>query len=242
MTTKSRVVYTSIMGSIDKLNEVVQPNADVDYLCFTDNQTLRSKTWRIILCRDYFNSPRLTAKVFKLFPHLFFPDALESLWVDGNFEINGNITIFLDEEVSQDKIKFFHHPVRSCLYSEARACRLMKLDNPKTIRNQISKYKKEGVPKNIGLIHGAVIYRRHNEPVTDNLMEAWWKEITDFSIRDQLSFNYLIWKHKVKLSYFDGDLNSCSYFRWKARAPNKKNTFRDAYIKLVLKVLSILKL
>ena len=92
MTTKPRVVYTSIMGSIDELNEVVQPNDNVDYLCFTDNQNLRSKTWKIILCRDYFNSPRLTAKVFKLFPHSLFPDALESLWVDGNFEINGNIT------------------------------------------------------------------------------------------------------------------------------------------------------
>jgi len=32
-------------------------------------------------------------------------------------------------------------------------------------------------------------------------MEKWWKEIENYSYRDQLSFNYIKWKNKINVKF-----------------------------------------
>ena len=32
-------------------------------------------------------------------------------------------------------------------------------------------------------------------------MEKWWNQIKNFSKRDQLSFNYVVWKTGIKIKY-----------------------------------------
>ena len=44
-------------------------------------------------------------------------------------------------------------------------------------------------------------------------MENWWTEIKYNSKRDQLSFNYVAWKHKVKFNYIEGDSRDNQYFK-----------------------------
>jgi hypothetical protein len=43
-------------------------------------------------------------------------------------------------------------------------------------------------------------------------MEDWWREINAHSFRDQLSFNFIAWKRKLKLSYIEADRLS-RYFK-----------------------------
>ena len=57
-----------------------------------------------------------------------------------------------------------------------------------------------------------VILRRHNEEDCIKLMESWWTEIQYNSKRDQLSFNYVAWKNKVKFNYIEGDSRNNEYF------------------------------
>jgi hypothetical protein len=43
-------------------------------------------------------------------------------------------------------------------------------------------------------------------------MEDWWTEIKYNSKRDQLSFNYIVWKNKFNFVYLQGDSRNNEYF------------------------------
>ncbi|SVB72361.1 uncharacterized protein METZ01_LOCUS225215 [marine metagenome] len=209
-----RVVYTAIFGNIDVLKEVDNKDLSVSYRCFTDNRNLKSNTWKITYCEDLFAYPRLTAKVFKLFPNLIFPNSEESLWVDATFSITGNLTEFFDEYIKDKPIIFFRHPLRDCVYKEAKICALLGKDEDAIIKTQINDYKALGMPKKNGLVHGGIIFRKHHRQEISKLMEDWWVQINKYSIRDQLSLNFVAWMNGIELHYFTKRILDNNFFEW----------------------------
>ena len=63
------------------------------------------------------------------------------------------------------------------------------------------RYKKENFPDNRGLIESCFLIRKHNDKQCINIMEKWYEEVKNYSHRDQLSFNYIIWKNDIKMKY-----------------------------------------
>ena len=63
------------------------------------------------------------------------------------------------------------------------------------MQKQIDLYKKEGFPKHFGLNETNVIIRRKNESVR-KVMDLWEDFLRKYSHRDQMSFNYVLWKLK----------------------------------------------
>ena len=51
------------------------------------------------------------------------------------------------------------------------------------------------------MVESNIIIRKHNERECIELMEEWWKEIKTNSHRDQLSFNYVLWKTGKRIKY-----------------------------------------
>ena len=85
-------------------------------------------------------------------------------------------------------------------------------DNPILIKNQMEKYIKEQYPPNNSLAVTMQLLRRHNEKDCIKAMEQWWEEIKYGSKRDQLSFNYSLWKTNMSFNYFKGDSRNNKYF------------------------------
>jgi len=85
-------------------------------------------------------------------------------------------------------------------------------DDPNVMNKQIQNYAYSGYPKDNGLITAMVILRRHNEKDCIQTMEDWWTEIKYNSRRDQLSFNYVAWKNKLKFNYINGDSRDNEFF------------------------------
>ena len=56
------------------------------------------------------------------------------------------------------------------------------------------------------------VLRRHNEQDVVDSMEDQWVELKYNSKREQLSFNYIAWKNKLKFSYIQGDSRDNKYF------------------------------
>ena len=56
----------------------------------------------------------------------------------------------------------------------------------------------ENFPDNNGLSENCLIVRKHNELSCINFMNDWFDEIKYNSHRDQLSFNYILWKYENK--------------------------------------------
>ena len=49
-----------------------------------------------------------------------------------------------------------------------------------------------------------VMFRKHHTTLTKEVNKMWWNCIDKFSRRDQLSFNYVLWKLGISCNYFFG--------------------------------------
>ena len=103
------------------------------------------------------------------------------------------------------------HCLRTCVYDEANVCIKAKKGNKKGIKEQISKYKKDGFPGNYGLLEATVIISEINNPNASTIFNDWWQEyINTGSFRDQLSLPYTLWKKNIQIDAI-GTLGNCVY-------------------------------
>ncbi len=202
------VVYTAITNGYDRLRPLkAQCLSPARPIAFLDEATRAAATstgsWEIRDIDRHAQDPNRQAKLYKVLPELFFPDAEYSLWVDGNvsliypFDIHRLISLFLAEA----DICVARHHARACLYQEAAVCKVRRLDSARVIDRQVARYRQEGFPAWHGLNHAAVILRRHSAAVK-NFNRQWWQEICQGSRRDQLSFNYVLWKVGLPIAEF----------------------------------------
>ena len=216
------IVYTSIYGGKDNLIE--QPKIPgVEYVCFTDDRGLSSKSWNIIYDPPKFASARMNAKRHKILTHKYVTQGDESLWIDGNIVIISDPRGMVDgldcDLAFFDHNSEFVHDRRDCIYDEAIACKMLGKDDPKVMFDQVMRYAGESYPRNNGLIVGSTIYRKHKSSKVIKLMEAWWQEILSGSSRDQLSFNYVAWKLGMPYDTIPGD---CRNNKWLIMVGHKK--------------------
>ena len=151
---------------------------------------------------------RRNAKPYKLAPHLFIPDHYKFIiWHDVSHEL-----IFDPESLVKDYLSggqdfsLFQHTQRKCLYQEAIELKKLRYDTDENIDRQISYYRSEGMPENNGLYELSAFVRANN-PKTKAMGLAWMEQISRFSSRDQLSFNFLLWKFKAFFSILPGHCN-----------------------------------
>ena len=76
----------------------------------------------------------------------------------------------------------------------------------------MQRYAEAGYPPDNGLVVQMEVLRRHNEQDIVDSMEDQWVELKYNSKREQLSFNYIAWKNKLKFSYIQGDSRDNKYF------------------------------
>lgn len=231
---QKNIIYTAVFGNFDQLSEIHNPSQDIDYICFTDNKLLVSSTWKIIVCTLDNTDPRKCAKIFKIFPHEFFPNSELTLWVDGNYVIKKNHYHFFKENDQITDIKFFRHSQRNCIYDEGDFIVQNKSEfDPVIIKKQLSCYQDLGFPGKHGLINGAIILRNSKNKTVKKLMSDWWDEIENHSIRDQLSFNYVCWKNNHHLKYFNEEISNFQFFQYLPHG-SKMNFFSLFNVKILL--------
>ncbi|SDZ23705.1 glycosyltransferase domain-containing protein [Thermoactinomyces sp. DSM 45892] len=199
------VVYTAIMGNYETIKEIHIREPNIDYVLFTDNPNVNSATWKIIKTNRLFMDSTRFARRYKILPHRFLRQYQYSIWIDGNMVIKKPIYPLI-EFLSSHPLIVFNHPNRNCIYKEQAACEALKKDTPQIMRKQIEKYKEIKYPINNGLIASGVILRQHNHPMIINLMEDWWNEVVNYSKRDQLSFNYIVWKNLMNYKQFEWNI------------------------------------
>lgn len=190
------VVYTAIFGGVDDLKipaeHVREP--DVDYVCFTDNKDLRSDFWDIRYGSCENEDPRMNAKQYKILPHFYLPHHELSIWIDGSAEIINPLGPFVVQNLSYSPIAMCHHPKLDCVYEEAAYYFMGWRSQRYRVMEQVESYEKEGLIPHFGLLMGGMIIRRHMEEVCIDVMDNWWREIRTWTIQDQVSLGYLLWR------------------------------------------------
>lgn len=210
VTPNSSVIYTAISKGYDKLKE--QPKIEgAEFVAFLEEDA-QSKTWKYQPLHREFKDTNRNAKIHKILPHIYFPNKEYSLWIDGSVDIEFGFPIenLIRAYLWNADLAIFRHPYRNCIYNEANICIQRRLDSPDIIRKQIARYSKEKYPQNIGLVEATVMLRRHT-PEMKAFCEAWWEEIQNGSKRDQISFNYVARKMRLKYNHFPADLRTTNY-------------------------------
>jgi len=214
-----KAIYTCITGGYDVLKDPKVITKGWDYVCFTDDTTMKSDVWNILPLPEESKGLSKVKKqrYVKINAHKVLPEYELSIWVDGNIDILGNLDKFVDSVLTDDiSVYVPQHPQRKCIYSEAKIVMSMKKDTPENVEPQMKKYKEEGFPKDFGLLQSNILVRKHNEKDCVKLMEAWFEELKENSHRDQLSFNYVLWKNSdIHITYLDRRIYDSEWFKWR---------------------------
>jgi hypothetical protein len=193
-------VFTSITGGYESLKED-QNWEGADWYAFLGDPVEPSH-WQVLPSKDVFKNQRRNARWHKLNSHILFPNYEYTIWIDGSITLKEKPQYFIDNFLKRADIASFRHPDRDCIYEEAEKCKELLLDDLKTIDNQMKIYQDEGYGKHQGLSETKMVIRKNNERVKQ-FNTLWLAEVVNFSFRDQLSFNYCLWKTKINFNYIE---------------------------------------
>lgn len=204
------IIYTVITGGKDTLSEDINIKG-AKAVCFTDDPNLKSEKWEIRLIPSLYKDVRRDSRTVKLLPHIFFPEAEYSLYLDGNIICKVPIQRIIHEWLQDDDIAVFRHHTRDCLFQEAKECIRLGLDDTETIEKHVERY--EGFPEHKGLYQCGVILRRHT-PRIKRLNEAWHAQYMTGCKRDQVSFPYVLEKEGVSINGIDSYAYLHDYYEY----------------------------
>lgn len=207
------ICYTAIFGDIsDQLHVPIHLPTDcrVRFVCFSDQQK-PTGPWEILPAVASFATPRRTARWHKIQAHKALPSHSLSIWVDGCLTVRRDPVAIIDNSLGDKDIAVFKHPRRSCIYREHDACRRLRKDDFDVMRQQMEYYQFIGYPMNNGLSETSCIIRRNNG-TTSAFNEEWWQIVAQYSHRDQLSFDFVLWRQQLSCGVVAGCRDRSPYF------------------------------
>jgi len=197
------VVYTALFGAYDELVDPIGKFENCDFICFTDQKSLKSDVWDIKIVTDFNLTNAMMNRKFKLLPHEYLNHYEFSLYIDANILVKGNPNMLVEKYLRFESFAVPMHLSRCCVFEEARECLVLNRASFTKIMSQMRKYRKFGMPTGFGLSENGIMLRRHNDPVLINLMLSWWHEINIETQRDQLSLPFVLWRNGKEFNFMD---------------------------------------
>lgn len=199
------VVYTSIFGDYDPLIDPLYKSENCEYYAITDQDIPINSVWKkydtssidgFEKMDDYHKS-----KFCKMHPHILFPGYDFSIWVDGNVQIVADLYPLVDRINDKHCIAAFQNPFHDCIYTETRYNICQNNVSIDGLLNQVEGYRQEGFPMHFGMRELTIIVREHNNKHCIDIMNDWWEQVNLFTMRDQISLPYVIWKNNLAIDY-----------------------------------------
>jgi O-antigen biosynthesis protein len=223
---KRTVVYTAITGRWDDLRAPLTADSEIDYIVFADEHLPEAPApWLRLPIRPPYKNDRVAARFYKLKPHVHLPEYEISLWVDGAFQLRQATQELLDL-LGDAPVAAFRHPERNCAYAECEAVVKLGLETKSNVDNAVRKLSRDGFPAGLGLYETGLLFRRHRDPHVIAAMEEWWNLVSDGCSRDQVSFNFCLWKHKVTCFTLPGMSRRNRLAYWMGHRPKNEADFR----------------
>jgi hypothetical protein len=225
---KETAIYTAIFNSYDTLKEPEAITSNCDFICFTNDTSLKSKNWQIIVLEDKTYSASLNNRRLKLLgPYFELKDYKNSLYVDGTILIKSDLASFL-ADYSQFGMVNFKHPRRSCIYQEFASCIAEKKGDPNKVILQCHDYSMENMPFEFGLSDNKIIFRNHNNMQVKKIMFEWWDNVIKYSGRDQTCLPYVLFKNGMTYTFFRENLLNNDFFEvWPHKNEYKRRIWRN---------------
>lgn len=195
-------VYMCVVGRYDSPNPPLLQYRNYRFVLFTDKTDIEVAGWEVreIPIKLKNNDATYINRYIKFHPWEFF-DTDYTFYIDGNVKLLTGISSFIRNCLGPSGIAMFDHPERDCLYREAESCLFLGKGNSDRIKEQVARYRVQGMPPNYGLKEATVILIDHTNPEAKRILIEWWEEyLRSESRRDQLAFPYVIWKNGKQMS------------------------------------------
>lgn len=207
-------VYTALTGDYDYVNEILYKEEGVDYFLFTNNQSIRSNTWKVVLVNSELDDQLLSREI-KMLPHKYLDKKYDvSIYIDANAVIYGelsNLSHYCEENIS---LAITKHSIRKTLKEEFDACVSIKGVDRKIADLQYERYVRDGFVDNLPLIECGLLISNHHDIELQKLMEEWYLEYQNGIRRDQLSLLPSISKlHFDRYKVLNGSVWHNQYFK-----------------------------
>ena len=208
------VVYTAIFNDYDWLKEPVVVPEDVDFVCYTDSKTLKSKYWRIEYVDMKDKTPSIMNRTIKLlFPYTDLCLYDYSLYVDGSIMIKGDVSDFFKKYVSRTPVLMnFRHPNKDCLYTEIDYCIERRRGDVDKLKEQRKAYEVDGMPTHYGLSDNKILLRDNRSEEGEIIMKEWFHHVVSYSGRDQVCLPYVLYKNHREYDFFEENIEKNDYF------------------------------
>lgn len=213
------VVYTALFGRYETLvEEECALESETEFICFTDDPSLTSKTWRVELVEPRFPmDPIRSARWIKVFGHESIWQGFDrSLWVDNRVSLKTDPTEILDSLLEEPRtdMALFEHSFRHRVIDEFDAVVEGQFDDPDRVYEQLIHYA-ESSPDVLDEqpLWTGLIARRHTEQVA-SAMHTWAAHICRYSRRDQLSVNLALQDADLCVTRMAGDNRESEWHVW----------------------------
>ena len=230
---KNLAIYTVIVDGYDSLKEPVHPQLreEADFYCFT-NSDITSDYYTVVPIEKMFDSATLTNRYYKILSHPVLKDYQYTLYLDGSLQIITDTLQPLVTLLEDNDVAMFKHRRKNCIYQEARAIIGHRRADCKTVFAHVKRYSQEGFPRNAGLVEAGAIVRNNQSSRLKAFEKAWWHEFYHNTHRDQLSFNYVLWKHPIRFVFIQpGNVARSLFFeKHEHHVPIRPNTLREKII------------
>lgn len=208
-----RAIYTVVTGNYDTLKPVRQWPG-FDFICFTDDDTLRVQGWEMRVLPKSDNPVRQQREI-KLLPHKYLSEYDQTIYMDGNTELIRDPVNFM--RLFRGRMLTKQHPKRNCVYQEGQACIARGKADVADIKSQMKSYIDADVPAQDGMWETGVIVR---DKTAEVFCEAWHKALTEGTHRDQLAIAKAVHDTKYKPPTFT-QAQFAQYFRITPHKPKK---------------------
>lgn len=211
---KRLAVYTAIFNRRDNFKE--PPQGNFDYIVFTDDLHIPPKTRAVVkwIAKPVPGNPVKSARKIKALSHVFLPEYEYTVWMDGSLIMKKDIAPYFERSLQNVDIGVHANPFRKCIFEEAEAVLTYQFEKQEIVQRVVNRYRQEGFPENHGLAATGVLFRKNRSSDVVRFNQAWWNEIAAHSQRDQLSFNYVMWKLGIQHAVLEGNLYDNEHFRY----------------------------
>lgn len=190
-------IYTSTFSDYDILMSPLKTTPGCSYIALTDTPQSFTRHWRFRPLPDATrNMAQNEANRYcKLFPNRLLPEWDVSIYVDGNILILQDLSPLIKEFLESDAdIALFPGQYDRTVAEEITLT--LERDKVRPERRnaaleQLSYLRERGFD-GLPITMNGVLFRRHDRPRLDELMEAWWNDINRFAMRDQFSLPGLL--------------------------------------------------
>jgi hypothetical protein len=211
-----QVVYTALFGSYESLVEQpLSAQSSCDFLCFTDDPTLTSQTWKIVHTEPSIPlDPVRSARHIKIVGHDALEGYQESLWIDNRIVLKKSPESLLRKWLHSNDIALISHSGRASVRAEFAAVLHWHLDDPARVREQLSVMEAIAPTVLDEVPYWSAIIARRNSARVNSAMRIWMDFVLRYSRRDQLSFNYTIQKQSLPVEVLELDNRQSEWHEW----------------------------